>query len=97
MARSVVTLPRDLDIYNDFDVYISAVLQRADIDDQLDGRTLVVDRTLRKDRVSGWRWFLGACGVGTYRQHDTVDIRYQLDDETRLAHALSITTHDGEL
>jgi hypothetical protein len=97
MARSAVTLPRDVDIYDDFEVYVSGVPQRADIDYQLDGRTLVFDRTLRKDRVSGWRWFLGAWGVGTYRQDDTVDIRYQVDGETRLAHALTITTQDDEL
>ena len=32
---------------------------------------------LRKDKISGWRWFLGAWGVGTYRQHDSVDVRYE--------------------
>ena len=41
---------------------------------------LVFDRELRKDRVSGWRWFLGAWGVGTYRQDDSVDVRYQRAD-----------------
>jgi hypothetical protein len=55
----------------------------------------VFDRPLRKDRISGWRWFLGAWGVGTYRQDDTVDVRYEANGEPRLAHALTITTaHD---
>ena len=35
---------------------------------------------LRKDKVSGWRWFLGAWGVGTYRQDDSVDVRYERAD-----------------
>ena len=37
----------------------------------------VFERELRKDRISGWRWFLGAWGVGTYRQNDSVDVRYE--------------------
>ena len=41
---------------------------------------LVFERELRKDRISGWRWLLGAWGVGTYRQDDSVDVRYQRPD-----------------
>jgi hypothetical protein len=96
MARSIIKLPGDLDIYDDFEVYLSGVPQRSDVDYQIDGRTLVFDRTLRKDRISGWRWFLGAWGVGTYRQDDTVDIRYEVNGQPRLAHALTITTIDDE-
>ncbi len=96
MARSIVKLPGDLDIYDDFEVYLSGVQQQPDVDYQLDGRTLVFDRTLRNDRISGWRWLLGAWGVGTYRQDDTIDIRYNLDGESRLAHALAITTVDDD-
>jgi hypothetical protein len=44
--------------------------------------------------VSGWRWFLGAWGVGTYRQDDTVDVRYESEGRTRLAHRLEIRTLD---
>ena len=40
-----------------------------------DGR-LLFQRALKKDKVSGWRWALGAFGVGTYRQDDSVDIRW---------------------
>ena len=43
---------------------------------------LVFDRELRKDRISKWRWFLGAWGVGTYRQDDSVDVRYERADGT---------------
>ena len=44
--------------------------------------------------MSRWRWFLGAWGVGTYRQDDTVDIRYEVDSEMRLKHAMPITLED---
>jgi hypothetical protein len=32
-----------------------------------------------------WRWFLGAWGVGTYRQDDTVDVRYEAPPRARVA------------
>jgi hypothetical protein len=96
MARSVVRLPREVDIYDDFEVYVNGVPQRTDDDFEVEGHTLVFDRTLRKDRVSGWRWFLGAWGVGTYKQDDTVDVRYEANGEVRLAHALAITTADDD-
>ena len=41
-----------------------------------------------RDRVSGWRWLLGAFGVGTYRQNDSVDIRYTLDGRPMVAEGL---------
>jgi hypothetical protein len=96
MARSVVKLPRDLDVYDDFDVFISGVPQHQGSDFEVEGHTLVFDRTLRKDRISGWRWFLGAWGVGTYGQDDTIDVRYEVNGETRLAHDLPITRVDED-
>jgi hypothetical protein len=96
MVRSIVTLPHDLDIYDDFQVYVNGVPQRDDLDFALERRTLVFERPLRKDRISGWRWFLGAWGVGTYRQDDTIDIRYEVDGNGRLAHDLAVTTEDDD-
>ena len=62
--------------------------------DARDG-SLVFDAALRKDRISGWRWLLGAWGVGTYRQNDSVDVRYRTaDGSPRLAEALEITYPD---
>jgi hypothetical protein len=56
----------------------------------------VFERALRKDRISGWRWVLGAWGVGTYRQDDTVDVRYEADGEVRVARGLAITVSDED-
>ena len=37
------------------------------------------------------RWFLGAWGVGTYRQDDSVDVRYEAPDGSpRVAPRLEI-------
>ena len=46
--------------------------------------------TCAKDKISGWRWFLGAWGVGTYRKHDSVDVRYESTDGHWSAEGLEI-------
>jgi len=94
MARSIVTLPAA--VGEEFEVYVNGVLQKPDGDYYIDGHVLVFDRPLRKDHVSGWRWFLGAWGVGTYRQNDTVDIRFESDGVVRSAHGLAITVTTDE-
>ncbi len=95
MARSLIRLPADAG--EDFEVYLNGVRQRPDVDFELDDRTLVFDRRLRRDHVSRWRWFLGAWGVGTYRQDDVVDVRYMVDDDVRVGHAMPISVVDDEL
>jgi hypothetical protein len=89
MARSLIRLLPE-DVGEEFEVYLNGVRQQPGIDFDVEGGALVFERTLRRDRISGWRWFLGAWGVGTYRQDDVVDIRYKVDDEVRLAHAVPI-------
>ena len=96
MTCSIVELPRDIHVYDDFEVYLNGVLQQPDVDFYIDRHALIFDRPLRADRVSGWRWFLGAWGVGTYRQDDTVDIRYEAEGEMRLRHALPIVLIDED-
>lgn len=73
---------------------MSGVPQREGADYRLEDRTLVFDRVLRKDKVSGWRWLLGAWGVGTYRQNDSVDVRYTLNGRPMVAEGLDIES-DG--
>ena len=63
-----------------FEVYVNGVRQERG--DGLRGRdgALVFERELKKEGKLGfWRWFLGAWGVGTYRQNDSVDVRYERD------------------
>ena len=45
---------------------------------QLEERALVFERELRKDKMSGWRWFLGAWGVGPTARTTRVDIATSL-------------------
>ena len=89
MARSAVTLPEDVGL--GYEVYLNGVRQQEGTDYVVKGRALISDRELRKDKVSGWRWFLGAWGGGTYRQNDSVDIRYEAPDGSpRVAEGLEI-------
>jgi hypothetical protein len=89
VPQSFVRLPPE--IRSPFEVYLNGVRQDPTSDYRVEGGALVFDRELRKDRISGWRWFLGAWGVGTYRQNDSVDVRYEaLDGSPRVAEGLDI-------
>jgi hypothetical protein len=94
MERSVVRLPRD--VAAPFEVYLNGVRQEPGRDFEVRGRALVFPRALRKDRVSGWRWLVGAFGFATYRQDDSVDVRYvRADGSAGVAQRLEIQPPDG--
>jgi hypothetical protein len=78
VVRSVVRLPAE--IRSPFEVYVNGVRQELGEDYRVSDGALVFERELRKDRISGWRWFRGAWGGGPYRQDDSVDVRYQRSD-----------------
>lgn len=80
MAQSIVPLPAD--VRSPFEVYINGVLQKQPDDYQVRDGALVFPRSLSKDKISGWRWALGAWGVGTYRQDDSIDVRWSRSDGT---------------
>jgi hypothetical protein len=87
--KSLVKLPRDM--RGSYEVYLNGVHQQLGVDYVVRGGSLVFERELRKDRISGWRWLLGAWGVGTYRQNDSVDVRYEsADGSPRVAEGLEI-------
>ena len=88
-ARSRVRLPRE--VRGQFEVYINGVRQELGTDYVVSAGELLFERELRKDKISGWRWLLGAWGVGTYRQDDSVDVRYTAaDGSPRVAEGLAI-------
>src|SRR5207244_12693496 len=89
MTTSRVRLPRD--VRQPYEVYLNGVRQQLGADYSVREGALVFRRELRKDKISGWRWLLGAWGVGTYRQNDSVDVRYAAPDGSpRVAEALDI-------
>jgi len=74
-----------------YQVYLNGVRQKLGVDYSVREGSIVFDKDLRKDKISGWRWLLGAWGVGTYRQNDSVDVRYDAaDGSPRVAEALEI-------
>ena len=74
-----------------YSVFVNGVRQREGVDYSVRGRVLLFDRPLAKERkLSPWRWFLGAWGIGTYRKNDQVDVTWQVGDRPRVAHALDI-------
>ena len=49
------------------------------------------ERELRKEgRLGAWRWFLGAWGIGTYRQNDSIDVQYEIGGRPQVAEGLDI-------
>jgi hypothetical protein len=89
MTKSRVRLPRE--VREPYAVYLNGVPQQLGVDFSVREGALVFERELRKDRISGWRWLLGAWGVGTYRQNDSVDVRYEAaDGSPRVAEGLEI-------
>jgi hypothetical protein len=89
MSKSKVKLPRD--VREPYQVYLNGVPQQLGPDFSVREGSLVFEQDLRKDKISGWRWLLGAWGVGTYRQNDSVDVRYDAPDGSpRVAEGLEI-------
>ncbi|HEX2087957.1 MAG TPA: hypothetical protein VHF89_19880 [Solirubrobacteraceae bacterium] len=75
----------------DFEVFVNGVPQKPGVDYRVEGRALVFDRELKKEgRLGPWRWFLGAWGIGTYRQNDSVDVRYEAGGRPSVVEGLDI-------
>ncbi len=89
MPRSIVKLPGE--VRPPYEVYLNGVRQELGTNYIVRAGALVFEQELRKDHISGWRWLLGAWGVGTYRQNDSVDVRYEAaDGSPRVAEGLEI-------
>jgi hypothetical protein len=89
---SIVRLPASVE--DPIEVYVNGVRQEPGVDYRRDGSVLRFPRRLARDHVSGWRWLLGAFGVGTYRQDDAVVVRYERDGRPRVAEGLPIEMED---
>jgi hypothetical protein len=91
VAQSIVPLPSD--VRSPFIVYLNGVRQEPGADFQVRDGALVFPKALRKDKVSGKRWLLGAWGVGTYRQDDSIDVSWtKADGQPAVAQRLEIAS-----
>jgi hypothetical protein len=87
-----VTLP--LSVRPPFEVYVNGVLQELGSDYRVADGELVFDRELIRQKLSGWAWFIGIWGIGTYKRNDEIDVRYERDGRPMVAQGLAITPPD---
>jgi hypothetical protein len=73
-----------------FEVYVNGVRQELGSDFRVSNGELLFERELVREKLSGWAWFMGAWGIGTYKRNDSVDVRYEVDGRTTVAQALPI-------
>jgi len=79
-----------------FTVFVNGVRQAEGTDYVVTGGELRFTRELhRETRLSFWRWFIGAFGIGTYGRNDQVDVAWHVEGAPRVAHALEITPPTG--
>ncbi len=90
-GRSRVELPRDAGAH--FQVFVNGVPQQRGTDFDVEGTTLVFERSLaREGRLGFWRWLSMLLGVaGTYRQNDSVDVIYESGGRRVVASGLPIS------
>jgi hypothetical protein len=67
-------------------VYVNGVEQREGVDYGIRNGEIVFTRPIVKEgKVGGVRWLAMLLGLfGTYRKHETIDVEYRLEGETKL-------------
>jgi len=73
-----------------FEVYVNGVRQELGPDYRVSAGELLFQRELISQKLSLRAWLLGFWGIGTYKRNDEVDVRYELDGQPTVAHALEI-------
>jgi hypothetical protein len=73
-----------------FEVYVNGVKQELGGDYRIESGELLFSRELKRSKIGAGRWFLGIWGIGTYKQNDEIDVRYEIDGRPQLAHALDV-------
>jgi hypothetical protein len=74
-----------------FEVYVNGVRQELGSDYRVAKGELLFERELVREKLSGWAWFLGFWGIGTYHRNDSIDVRYEVDGRPTVAQGLEIT------
>jgi hypothetical protein len=73
-------------------VHVNGVEQTRGADYEVRNGEVVFNRSIVKETVTRGRWMAMYLGLfGTYRKHETVDVEYQLDGQTKLAADVEIT------
>ena len=88
MAQSRVKLPPG--VRTPFEVYVNGVPQELGSDYRVESGDLVFERQLVQQKLGLRAWIVGFWGIGTYKRNDEVDVRYELDGQPMVAHALKL-------
>ena len=86
---SRVALPTG--VRSPFEVYVNGVRQELGVDYRVSSGHLVFSRDLVQQKLGKRAWALGFWGVGTYKRNDEIDVRWEVDGESKLAHGLRIS------
>ncbi len=78
-----------------FEVYVNGVRQELGTDYSVVDGELRFDRELVQQKLGARAWLMGIWGIGTYKRNDEVDVRYEVDSQPMLAHALPIVPPDA--
>jgi hypothetical protein len=78
-----------------FQVYVNGVPQELGADYRISAGELLFERELVQQKLGLWAWFLGVWGIGTYKRNDEVDVRYEVDGQPTVGHALEIIPPSG--
>jgi hypothetical protein len=83
--HSTVRLPRG--VRPPLRVFVNGIEQQAGEDYRLEGDRLLFNRALAQEgRLGFWRWLSMLLGIaGTYRNHETVDVQYEIGGKPRVA------------
>jgi hypothetical protein len=73
-----------------FEVYVNGVRQELGVDYQVSAGELLFDRELVRQKLGAKAWLIGFWGIGTYKRNDEIDVRYEVDGRTTVAHALEV-------
>ena len=74
-----------------FEVYVNGVRQELGTDYRISEGQVRFERELVSQKLGLWAWLVGFWGIGTYKRNDEVDVRYEIDGQPMVAHALPIT------
>jgi hypothetical protein len=74
-----------------FEVYVNGVRQELGADYRISDGEVLFQRELVSHKLGLWAWLVGFWGIGTYKRNDEVDVRYEVDGRSTVAHALKIT------
>ena len=96
MEDRITRVPLPDGVEPPLEVFVNGVRQREGVDYELVDGELRFPRPLAREGSLGfWRWFLGFWGIGTYRRDEVVDVRYERDGRTTVAHRLPFEVVDA--